>query len=68
MKYTIYHGSPKPIVAIGKNQVHALMFAEKYRGWHTFAKDSATRRAVLRLAAKGCLEILGDQFRFVYPA
>jgi hypothetical protein len=41
-KLTIWHGTEKPIVAIGKNQRNLLAFAEKYRGWHTFAQDRAT--------------------------
>ena len=64
---TIYYGAEKPIKAVGKHQVKTLAFAEKYRGWHTFANDRATKRAVLSLQSKGCLEIIGDQFRFKYP-
>ena len=67
MKFTYYYGAEKPIVAIGKNQCRLLSFAEKYRGWHTFKQDRATVRAINALQAKGCLEIIGDQFRFRYP-
>ena len=68
MKYTIHHGSDKPIYATGKNQVKLLSFAFEYRGWHTFASDRATTRAVRALENKGCLEVLGAQFRFVFPS
>lgn len=64
---TIYCGLPKPIKAIGKNQVKLLDFAYKYKCWHTFSSDKATKRAINALYAKGYLEIIGDQFRFTYP-
>lgn len=65
---TIYYGAYQPIKAIGKNQVKVLTFAEKYRGWHTFANDRATKQAICALKSKGCLEVIGDQFRFKYPS
>jgi hypothetical protein len=66
--FTIYHGKEKPIRAIGKNQVKTLDFAFKYQGWHSFANDRATKRAVVALVKKGCLEVNQyDQFRFVFP-
>lgn len=65
---TIYYGAEKPIKAAGVHQVKTLGFAEKYRGWHTFAKDKPTQRAIYSLEAKGCLEVIGDQFRFKYPS
>lgn len=68
MKLTIYYGGSKPIVAVGKNQCNLLAFAEKYKQWHSFTQDRATKRAVSALAKKGALEISGDQFRFTYPA
>ena len=68
MKYTIHHGLDKPIVAVGKNQCNLLAFAYKYDGWHTFHSDRATRRAVCALQNKGCLEVQGKQFRFVFPS
>lgn len=64
---TIYHGSSKPIRAVGRHQCNLLSFAEKYRGWHTFSQDRSTIRAVQSLTRKGCLEVIGDQFRFTYP-
>lgn len=66
--FTIFYGAAKPIKAVGVNQCRVLEFAEKYKGWHTFKQDRATVRAVRALAVKGCLEIVGDQFRFTYPA
>jgi len=66
--FTIYHGTPKPIKAVGKHQVKLLDFAYRYKGWHTYSTDSVTMRAVKALHAKGCLD-LNDfgQFRFTYP-
>ena len=67
MVFEIYHGTSKPMRAVGTNQCRALQFAEKHRGWHTFTLDRATKTAILALAAKGYLEVTGDQFRFSYP-
>lgn len=65
---TIYYGTTKPIKAIGKHQVKLLDFAYRYKGWHTFATDSNTMRAIQALNAKGCLELNQfGQFRFTYP-
>lgn len=65
---TIYYGKAQPIKAIGKHQCKLLDFAYKYKGWHTFnTKDKDTKRAVFGLQRKGCLELVGDQFRFVHP-
>jgi hypothetical protein len=63
----IYHGATKPMVARGKHQCNLLAFAEKYKGWHSFADDRTTKRAVEALKAKGYLEVIGDQFRLTYP-
>lgn len=65
---TIYYGRATPIRAVGRHQCRLLGFAEKYRGWHSFAQDKPTIKAVHALQRKGCLEVIGDQFRFVYPA
>ena len=65
--YTIFYGAPNPMKAIGVNQCRMLAFAHDNRGWHTMRNDKATRRAALALLAKGCIEISGDQFRFMYP-
>lgn len=64
---TIYYGKAEPIKAVGKHQCKLLDFAYTYRGWHTFAKDRNTLKAVEGLQRRGCLEVIGDQFRFVYP-
>ena len=53
--------------AIGKHQCALLAFAEKYRGWHSFADDKATIKVVEALKTKGYLEVIGDQFRLTYP-
>ena len=66
--FTIYHGASKPIKAVGKHQVKLLDFAYRYKGWHTYATDSVTMRAVKALQAKGCLDLNEfGQFRFTYP-
>lgn len=65
--FTIYYGAAKPIRVQGANCVRMLQFAEKYKGWHTLAKDRATKRAAESLLRHGCIEVSGDQFRFCYP-
>lgn len=65
--FTIYYGKTEPIKAVGKHQCKLLGFAHTYRGWHTFAKDRSTVTAVKGLQRRGYLEVIGDQFRFVYP-
>lgn len=65
--FTIYHGKANPIKAVGKNQCNLLDFAFKYKGWHTYKQDKATKAAVTALQSKGCLEVIGDQFRFKFP-
>ena len=69
MKYTIWHGKAKPIVAIGVNQVKLLRFAEKFQGWHSFKNDRATMQAIAGLERKGCLEVdeINQMFKFKYP-
>lgn len=65
---TIWHGAEKPIVARGVNQCRVLGFAEKFRGWHYFASDKPTQKAIAALCGKGYLE--SDEFgryRFTYP-
>ena len=65
--FTIYHGKPSPIKAVGKNQCKLLSFAFNHKGWHTLKQDRPTKAAVLALQSKGCLEVVGDQFRFQFP-
>lgn len=64
---TIFYGALKPIKAVGKNQVKTLDFAYRFKCWHSFSQDKATKRAVIALAKKGYLEVIDDQFRFTYP-
>jgi hypothetical protein len=45
-KMTIWHGEATPLTAVGVNQCNLLRFLEKYQGWHDYAKDKATVRAV----------------------
>lgn len=47
---------------IGKNMKHALEFASKYSGWHTFKKDRATKNAILKLEKLKLVNINNDQF------
>ncbi len=42
---------------IGKNMHHALVFALKYPGWHSYAKDQATVQAIKRLAGRGLVQL-----------
>ena len=56
--FKIYYGAAKPMTAVGKHQCNLLAFAEK----------KTTMRAVQALHAKGYIEVIGDQFRFVYPS
>jgi hypothetical protein len=65
--FTLYYGAEKPLIVRGANCVRLARFAQKYPGWHSFASDRATRRAVSSLARLGCAEVSGEQFRFKYP-
>lgn len=67
MTLTIYYGKATPMRAVGTRQCRLLSFAEKYQGWQTMGKDKSDRRALRALQAKGYLEVVGDQFRIVYP-
>ena len=64
MKLTIYNGSAKPMIAIGKNQCNLLDFAFKYQTWHSFKNDKPTLHTINRLQAKGYTEVIADQFRY----
>jgi len=64
-KLVVYDGNRKPAIAIGKNQVNTLTFAEKYRGWHYAAKDRATKNAINGLKKRGLIETNEHgQFRY----
>jgi hypothetical protein len=68
---TIYHGTSTPIKAIGKHQVKLLDFAYrlKHKGWHSYANDKTTIKAVEALVKKGYLIINEhNQFKFIYPS
>lgn len=60
----IFDGSGRTLKAVGKHQCNLLEFAEKYRGWHTYARSRTTQRAIDGLERRGCIEVKGDQFRF----
>ncbi len=51
------------ISPIGANMAHALAFARRHPGWHTFARDRATREAVMRLERRGMVEVT-EHFQF----
>jgi hypothetical protein len=64
MKLTIYHGTEKPFVAIGKNQCNMLDFAFKYPTWHYHSENRADIKAIVGLVKRGSI-ILNeyDQFK-----
>ena len=65
---TIYHGTTKPIKAVGKHQAKLLDFAYRYQQWHTYSTDRNTLRALKALQSKGCLLVNEyQQFKFVFP-
>jgi hypothetical protein len=57
MKLSIYHGTIEPFTAIGKNQCNMLDFAYKYHGWHSYASDKSTMRALNGLIKRGAIVI-----------
>lgn len=63
MKLTIYHGTIKPFIAIGKNQCNLLDFAFKYQGWHSYAEDKPTLKAISGLLKRGCI-VLNEHNQF----
>jgi hypothetical protein len=58
----------KPIYVRGVHRQRMAAFAEKYRGWHTYAADRATRRAAAGLAKLGVIEIDERLKMFRWPA
>lgn len=49
---------------IGKNMKHALKFVTKYKGWHTFTNNRATKNAITRLKKLGLVKVNGyNQFK-----
>lgn len=63
MKFNIFHGSSKPLTAVGKHQVNMLQFAEKYRGWHSYASDKTTLKALNGLLKRGSI-VINDNHQF----
>jgi hypothetical protein len=61
MKFNIFYGNSKPLTAVGKYQVNMLQFAEKYRGWHSYASDKTTLRALNGLIKRGSIVINNNQ-------
>ena len=46
---------------MGKNMKHALDFATRFPGWHSFSGDRATRESIARLASRGLVSV--NQFQ-----
>ena len=64
---TIWTGRPQPVHAVGKHQCRLLDFAERFRGWHSYADDRTTRRAIAGLLRRGAIQVNEHgQFRFIY--
>jgi hypothetical protein len=64
MKLTIYNGTVKPFVAVGKHQCNILGFAYKYPNWHSYSSDKSTMRALTGLIKRNCIIInQHNQFR-----
>jgi len=61
MKFNIFYGNSKTLTAVGKYQVNMLQFAEKYRGWHSYASDKTTLRALNGLIKRGSIVINNNQ-------
>jgi hypothetical protein len=61
MKFNIFYGNSKPLTAVRKYQVNMLQFAEKYRGWHSYASDKTTLRALNGLIKRGSIVINNNQ-------
>lgn len=57
MKLTIYHGTIKPFIAIGKNQCNLLDFAFKHKCWHSYTNDRKTLSAIHGLLKRKCIVI-----------
>jgi hypothetical protein len=63
----IYTGNPVgPVTVIGKNQIRIAQFALRNQGWHSYGKDTATRRALQGLEALRIVELnrVTRQFRW----
>lgn len=48
---------------LGKNQLKALKFVHKYKGWHTYHRDASTIKLVKSLVKKKLVEDVHGQFR-----
>ena len=67
--FRVYHGAAKPLTAVGKHQCKLLQFAEAYPGWHSFAQDRTTKRAVNGLVRRGSIMTNAfNQFCITYAA
>lgn len=65
--FKVYHGAPKPLVAVGGNQVRLLQFAAAHAGWHSYASDKATRNAIAGLVRRGSIVLNNySQFAIAY--
>lgn len=51
---------------LGKNEKRALEFSKKYKGWHTFQNDRATKSAIKSLKRKQLIEVNSfNQFKHI---
>ena len=46
---------------MSKNEKNALKFANRWPGWHSYAKDTQTTKAIEGLKSKGLVEV--NEFR-----
>lgn len=53
---------------ISEDEFQLYLFSRKYRGWHSYAGDGQTLRAVRRLAGAGLIQVNRfRQFRATTP-
>lgn len=65
--FNVFYGAEKPLRAVGRHQVKALQFAAQHPGWHSFAKDNTTTRAIFGLAKRGSVVVNSyGQFAIAY--
>lgn len=51
---------------LGKNEKRAVEFSKKYKGWHTFSNDRATKNAMKSLERKRLIEVNSfGQFKYI---
>jgi hypothetical protein len=48
---------------LGKNELSALKFAHKYKGWVTYSRDSKSIKTIFSLAKKKLIEHKAGQYK-----